>query len=332
MKLPDVLPMRPHFREVVWGGRRLQELYHKDLPEGKPIGESFEVSACAGRESTVATGPLAGWSLGRIASTFGEELVGPRAWEQYRGEFPLLIKLLDARDDLSIQVHPDDAYARQKKLGRWGKAEAWYVLHSEGGRIAHGLKEGVGRKELEEAIATGRVEEVVEFFEVEPGEVVCSPPGTVHALCGGVMVYEVQQPSDLTFRLFDYHRLGLDGKPRELHVEAALEVIDFKARLPGPMLWNQFPEAQDDRAVLVENEHFRLNLYAPQGDRVEHGAGDSFLALTLLQGRAAVQGRQEAQQLEPGGTVLVPVHREFKLIRQGETLLKYLIASVGSPL
>jgi len=332
MRLPDVLLMRPYFREVVWGGRRLQERYGKDLPAGKPIGESFEVSACRGQESAVANGPLAGWSLSRLASTFGEELVGPRAWERYGGEFPLLIKLLDARDDLSIQVHPDDAYARSRGLGRWGKAEAWFVLHSEGGRIAHGLQEGVDRKELEEAIGAGRVEEAVEFFAVEPGEVVVSPPGTVHALCRGVMVYEVQQPSDLTFRLFDYHRLGLDGKPRELHVAQALEVIDFAARLPGPVPWHQLPEAQDDRAVLVENEHFRLNLYGPQGDRVEHGAGDSFLALTLLRGRAQVQGRQEAQQLGPGDTVLVPVHREFRLIRQGEALLEYLIASMDLPL
>ena len=195
MRLPDILPMRPYLREMVWGGRRLGDLYHKELPAGKPIGEALEISALPGMESAVAGGPLAGWSLGRVMGEFGAALVGAAVWERYEGDFPLLIKLLDPREDLSIQVHPDDRYAREKGLGRWGKMEMWYVLHSEGGRIAYGLEQGVGRAELESALAEGRAEECIRFFAVQPGEWVFMPPGSVHALCAGVMIYECSSPA-----------------------------------------------------------------------------------------------------------------------------------------
>jgi len=323
-ELPEVLPMRPYFREMVWGGRRLQELYGKDLPEGKAIGESFEMSAYPERESVVASGALAGWGLGRLVEEHQEQLVGRTVWERYGGRFPLLIKLLDAQEDLSIQVHPDDEYARVKGLEDSGKTEAWFVLHAAGGRIAHGLKEGVDRREFEAAVRAGRVEEVIQFHEVKSGDLVFSPPGTVHALCCGVVIYEVQQSSDLTFRLYDYGRPGLDGNPRELHVQEALEVIDFEIRLPGPVSWQELPEAQADRAVLVESEHFQLNLYCPDRDRIRHRAGGSFLALTLVSGQAEVGGFT----LKAGETALVPAHREFVVEPRGETGCTYLIASV----
>ena len=149
-------------------------------------------------------------------------------WARYGGRFPLLIKLLDAQQDLSIQVHPDDEYAQCNGLMESGKMEAWYVLQSDSGRVACGLVEGVGRAEFVAAHAADRVAEVVRFYPVARGDVLFLPPGTVHALCQGVVLYEVQQTSDLTFRIYDY------GRPRELHWEQALEVIDFAQCLPGP--------------------------------------------------------------------------------------------------
>lgn len=321
MKLPDVLPLRPYLREMVWGGRRLQELYGKALPEGKNIGESFEVSAYPGRESAVREGPLEGWPLSRVVAAFGEELTGG----QGGGEFPLLVKLLDAQEDLSIQVHPGDVYARAQNLGRWGKEEVWFVLHSEGGRIAHGLREGVGRKELAEAIGAGRVEEVVQFFAVRPGDLIVSPPGTVHTLCRGVVVYEVQQSSDLTFRLYDYNRPGLDGKPRELHVAQALEVIDFETRLPAPVPWQRL-----GGEALVEGAHFSLRHCGPLRARAAHPAGSSCQALTLVAGAARVRGREEEGELRAGETALVPAGREFAMVPAPQC--EYLIAApTGDP-
>ena len=166
--LPNVLPLEPHFREMIWGGRRLQEEYDKALPPGGLYGESWEVSAYPGMESIVAAGPLYGRSLRSLVESQGHEMLGEAVFDRYRGEFPLLVKLLDAQQDLSIQVHPDDAYARMKRLGRFGKMEAWYVLRSDNGRIACGLKPGVDRSEFVDAIDDNRVSDAVEFLRRPP--------------------------------------------------------------------------------------------------------------------------------------------------------------------
>ena len=318
--------MQPYFREMVWGGRRLQELYGKNLPAGD-IGESFELSAYAERESRVAAGPLAGWHVQRLTETCGAGLVGERIWEAHGNAFPLLIKFLDAQRDLSIQVHPDDAYARARGLGDSGKMEAWYVVYSQGGRIAYGLEEGVDREVFSAAVAEDRVEEVVRFSEVRPGDVVFSPPGTVHALCGGVVVYEVQQSSDLTFRIYDYKRPGLDGKPRQLHVEQALEVIDFETHLDGPRTWRELPQARNEGALLVESEYFRLELCLLLDGRRQHAAGDSFAALTAISGAVEVRGSGAGHRLSAGDTALVPAGREFVVEQRGGDVPEYLIAS-----
>ena len=325
-ELPDLLRMRPYFREMVWGGRKLQDLYGKELPPGRPIGESFELSAYPGRESVVAEGELSGLPVSRLLEEYGARLVGREVWEKYGGDFPLLIKLLDPRQDLSIQVHPDDAYAREKGLGESGKMEAWYVLHSEEGRVACGLREGVDREEFARAVSSGRIEEVIRFHPVEAGDLIFLPPGTVHALCRGTVVYEVQQPSDITFRIYDYGRLGLDGKPRELHLEQALEVIDFGARPPEPVSWKALSDARAEQIPLVESECFRLVLCRPESGRTDHASGDSFLALTLIRGTVELSGKRGRCVLKAGETVLVPACREFS-VGQREEGCSYLLAS-----
>lgn len=320
MRLPSLLPMRPYLREMVWGGRRLGEHYHKDLPAGKAIGEALEVSALPGMESAVAEGPLAGWSLSRVLGEFGAQLVGEPAWERYGGDFPLLIKLLDPGDDLSIQVHPDDAYARAQGLGRWGKMEAWYVLRSDAGRVAHGLKPGVGPETLAAALAAGRAEEVIHFHTAHPGQVIFSPPGTVHALCRGALVYEVQQPSDLTFRLYDYHRPGLDGKPRQLHLAQGLAVTDFSRPSPPPFDWQQ-----GAGGLLVESEHFTLRRCGPCRAAMVHPASPVFAALTLISGVARVRAAGDECALRAGQTVLVPAARQAEVLPSPEC--EYLLAA-----
>jgi len=318
--------MRPYYRELVWGGTRLADLYDKPLPPDRAIGESFEVSALPDEDSLVASGPLEGRTLNSLVGEFGSELLGKPVWERYEGCFPLLIKLIDAQDDLSIQVHPDDDYARSNHLGRFGKMEAWYVLHSDGGRVALGLKQGLGPQELRRAIEQGGAEDVVDFHPVSTGDVVCLPPGTVHALCRGVVIYEVQQSSNLTFRLYDYDRLGLDGQPRELHVDAALEVIDFGAGPQRPLA----SAAGDSHGVcLVESDHFQLHLYSSH-DAVTHATGDTFGALTMVRGQARLTGSTEGPDcvLAAGDTVLVPAGREVSLAGAGDGApSEYLLAS-----
>lgn len=328
MALPDLFPLRPTYREMIWGGRGLEQHLNKDLPPERAIGESWEVSAYEGMESTVSKGPFSGWNLRRLVAEHGAELLGKAPCERYQGEFPLLIKLLDARDDLSVQVHPDDRYARDKGLGSFGKMEAWYVLHSDNGRIVYGLKEGVGKQAFQTAIDEQRVESVVRSFNVAAGDVVVLPPGTVHALCAGVIVYEVQQSSDITFRIYDYNRPGPDGKPRKLHIEQALDVIDFGGKAREPTHWSRLPGAKNEETKLVDSELFRLERFAPKADEVKHGPYPSFSAVTLLHGDAEIAGSDVTYAASKGQTVLIPAASPFLVRAKSSDNLEYLISSV----
>ena len=303
--LPHILPMRPFLREMVWGGRRLEQ-YGKQLPPGAPIGESWELSAYPGMESSVAGGPLCGRTLQSLLEEYGEQLVGAPSWERCEGYFPLLVKLIDAGADLSLQVHPDDAYVRRHGLDRFGKMEAWYLLGAATGRFAAGLKEGVTREVFSRALEQGSVLDTVEFHDASPDQVVFVPPGVVHAAFAGIMIYEIQQSSDVTFRLYDYDRPGADGKPRELHVDRGLEVIAFEEAAPAPLQVETSP--REGRTELVRSPRFDLDLHVvgERGGRL--AAGDSFLAVTVIEGGPLEYGAGDGCQgsLSLGGTALVP--------------------------
>ena len=318
--IPDLLPLNPHLCETVWGGRGLGTHYDKALPPNVPIGESWEVSAFEDRPSVIAAGPLAGQSLADLVATYGADLLGQSVVQRCGTAFPMLVKLIDARDDLSIQVHPDDAYARAENLGAYGKMEAWYILKSQRGRVACGLKDGVDKRGFELSIRENCVQDSVRFFDVREGDVVFVPPGTVHALCQNVMIYEVQQASDLTFRIWDYNRPGSDGKPRELHLDRALDVIAFDATVPEPQHWSHLPGATDEHATLVESDHFCLQRFAPT--RTTHHTYPTFATLTLITGEARLNDTFAAQ---PGHTFFIPANRTIAVSPKGQTA--YLIAS-----
>ena len=321
--LPDLLPLAPHLCETVWGGRALGTHYNKALPPNAPIGESWEVSAFENRASAVADGPLAGETLADLVATYGAEILGQSVVQRCGAAFPMLVKLIDARGDLSIQVHPADAYARAENLGAYGKTEAWYVLASQRGRVACGLKDGVDKRGFEVAIRDNRVQDTVRFFDVREGDVVFVPPGTVHALCQNVLIYEVQQASDLTFRIWDYNRPGSDGKPRALHIDRALDVIAFDAPSPAPQHWRDRPGATDERATLVESDHFRLQRFAPAS--TAHHTYPTFAALTLIDGEAGLNDTFTAQT---GDTFFIPAHRTVAVSPKGRA--EYLIASYSA--
>ena len=319
--IPDILPLKPYLCETVWGGRSLGEHYNKFLPPNIPIGESWEVSAYKDMESTVSDGPLAGQNLRDLVIKHGTEFLGVDIIDRYGTEFPMLIKLLDARQDLSIQVHPDDAYARAENLGIYGKMEAWYILKSDNGRIAYGLKDGVDKHSFESSIRENRVEDTIRFFDVQEGDVVFVPPGTVHALCENVMIYEVQQSSDLTFRIYDYNRPGTDGKPRELHIDQSLDVITFGTPTPEPQHWTDLPGATETHALLAKSEHFQFERFAPT-TKTEH-TYTTFSALTVLSGQAHLTDTCSAQT---GETVFIPANRTVSV--SPDEQVEYLISSI----
>jgi len=216
----------PNLHKVVWGGNRLRP-YKGMEPTDEPIGESWEVSAVPGSIGIISNGPLAGRDLVSVINEAPEAILGEAVNRQYNGQMPLLVKFIDAKRDLSIQVHPNDEMAKRVH-GKMGKSEIWYVIDAlPGSYLYAGFKETITPYEYKKRVQDGSITEVLAKHEVKAGDVFYLPAGRVHAICGGILLAEVQQSSDVTYRIFDYNRPGLDGKPRELHTELAAEALDF---------------------------------------------------------------------------------------------------------
>ncbi len=225
------LVFQPRFKERVWGGRELERLYGKRLPAGKPIGESWEISDRPGDASVIANGPLAGQNLRWLMEQHGAEILGG-AKAAAEGRFPLLCKILDAREKLSLQVHPPASKA--KELKGEPKTEMWFIADATPDACLYvGLKPGVTRAEFEARIADGGVADCFHRIPVRPGDTMFLPSGRVHAIGDGLVIFEIQQNSDTTYRVFDWNRVGLDGQPRELHIAQSLASIDFNDFAPA---------------------------------------------------------------------------------------------------
>jgi len=270
------LTFQPVFRDYIWGGRNLETLFGRRLPPGI-IAESWEISAHPSSSTIVDTGPLAGYSLPQLTAEFGLDLVGLNSQETAtQNRFPLLIKLLDAAQDLSVQVHPDDEYARIHGAGDPGKTEMWYVLHAEpGAGLICGLRPNVTPTSFRAALERGELEKCLHRMPVKQGDAIFIAPGTVHALLAGLVMAEIQQNSDLTYRVYDWNRLGPDGQPRPLHVEKAMEVINWSLVEPTPAQ----PQVLIDkeglrRAELVHCRHFVVEEIRLGSGRAYQGYAD----------------------------------------------------------
>ncbi|MFM8415803.1 MAG: type I phosphomannose isomerase catalytic subunit [Planctomycetota bacterium] len=296
--LPPLL-FTPIYRRYIWGGRRFAGAFGRPLPPGDDYAESWELVDRGGDQSVVRAGPLAGRSLGEIVREHGAELFGhppPPA-------FPLLFKFLDANRVLSVQVHPDDARALRLDPPDRGKTEAWYVVAAEPeSRIYAGLREGVDQAALAAAIRAGTCEEVLHSFTPVAGDCIFIPAGTVHAIGAGLLVAEIQQSSDVTYRLFDWNRTGPDGRPRPLHVEAGVEAVTRLGPV-GPVA----PVATSDTAArrLVACEFFGLDEVRPTG-AWRCGGDDGCHFLAVVAGTARLSDRWSLPPLQAGDCVLLP--------------------------
>ena len=299
MSIEAPLLFRPVYKVVLWGGRRF-ERWRSDLPAG-PVGESWDLADHDGGMSVVESRPLAGTSLRELTARFGEALVG----RGFRGgAFPIMIKLIDATDRLSVQVHPDDALARSLGVGKNGKTECWLVLE-DGGELYQGTRPGVDRAAFERALAGGRVAETLNHYVPRAGDFYFMAARTVHALGAGCMVYELQQTLDITFRVWDWGRVGADGKPRAMHMKEALETIDFGASGFGP----QRPAWRDGggaRRTLVDGDYFKLEEVELSAGVLSAGLGDTCAAITCLAGSGTLSTDAGRVELAPGRTALVP--------------------------
>lgn len=295
------LRFQPLYKQYLWGGRKFETALGKTLGSGDNYAESWEICDHLSDQSVVARGPLAGVTLSTLVARHGRELLG-RHYPQSR--FPLLVKFLDARQTLSVQVHPNDVQAAGLSPPDFGKTEAWVVLEAEPESLIYaGLKSGVDRAELETAIREGRCQDCLHSFHPRAGDCIYLPAGTVHALGAGLLVFEIQQSSDTTFRLFDWNRLGPDGKPRTLHIEQGLKVINYEA---GPINPRQSQDAdRADTSHLVACEKFvldRRTFDAP----CEIGGGDRFHILIVLEGSLLIGADSTLESVYRGGVVLLP--------------------------
>lgn len=292
-----------NLHEIVWGGSRLKAL--KGLPaDGKNIGESWEISAVSGSESIIKNGPLKGRSLSELVRELGAELMGRHIAEAHGTEFPLLVKFIDAAGDLSIQVHPNDELAR-KRHGKLGKTEMWYVMDTRpGATLLAGFREQITPEDYAKKVADGSIVDVLARHKVHPGDVFFIPAGRIHAICRGILLCEIQQSSDVTYRLYDYNRPGLDGRPRQLHTEEARDAIDYKVY---DDYRTHYTPVQEGAVCIVDCPFFVVNIVSTSSClRRDLMGEDSFVTLSCLSGACTVKAGGVSVELGTGSSCLIP--------------------------
>ena len=309
--MSNLYPLRFHpiLRRYLWGGRRLEAL-GKRLDEGNDYAESWEIVDRGDDQSRVAYGPLAGRTLAELVAKHPTALLGQHAGAE---RFPLLIKFLDAQQRLSLQVHPDDAHARLLDPPDLGKTEAWVILDAEPESYLYaGLRRAVDRELLAREVARGCSELLAHRVEPRPGECYFLPAGVLHALGPGLLVAEIQQASDTTYRLHDWNRPGPDGRPRPLHIQEALEVIDYDYGPVNPQ--EPLPTKRPNVERLVACDKFLLDRWKLHGQSTAGGDGRCHI-LIALDGSVEVQGDPAGKPLSAGDVVLLPAERGTVAIR-----------------
>lgn len=298
------LLFEPNLHTVVWGGERLTKW--KGLPEQEHIGESWEVSAVESSPSVISNGVFAGKTLPQAVADAPDEILGRSVAKRYGGKMPLLVKFIDARNDLSIQVHPNDEMA-QREHGKLGKSEMWYVLDAEPGACIYaGFKKKLSADEYKRMVQDGSITDALARHEAHAGDVFYIPAGRVHAICSGILLAEIQQSSDVTYRIFDYNRPGLDGKPRELHTEYASQALNYKVERK----YRTDYAVRNNRANLIMESRF-FSARVTEIDKIIHRnllKYDSFIITMCLKGDCLIKLRQSGETvvLKEGFSCLIP--------------------------
>jgi len=307
---------KPLYKERIWGGRKLREVFNKDIPAGAKIGESWELADLPDDKSVIANGELAGQTLAAAIEKYPKQITGDK---KFSGPFPLLIKILDAEDILSVQVHPDPQTCRRMGKGR-PKTECWYIISAAPGAVIYkGLKKGVSREAFAKSIEKGGVAEMLAKVPVEAGQCHFLPAGTPHSIGAGLLIAEIQTPSDTTYRVFDFNRVDDTGKARELHIEEALESIHFGA-------------AAKELAVttvgrLVDCEYFKVDKrHQAKNCELLLSAG-KMKTLIILSGSGTIEdAERNPVEFVAGDTLLVPAAYEGAVRFRAET--HYLVVTI----
>ena len=305
------------FKSVVWGGEKIAPFKGVNTQQ-KNIGESWALSGVKGNESVVAEGPLAGRTITSLAEEYKGALLGEKVYAATGTEFPLLIKFIDARDDLSIQVHPDDKLAAERHNGSKGKTEMWYVVQAdEKAHLMSGLNKEITPEEYAAKVADNTITDVLHDYDVHDGDVFFLPAGRIHSIGSGCFIAEIQQTSDITYRIYDFGRLGLDGKPRELHTELSKAAIDYTVL---PDYKTPYQSIKDQENELVSCKYFTTSLYELDKEVTKDMSGlDSFVIAICVEGSGSLTDSEaNAVSLRQGETVLIPAcSRSFTLHPEG---------------
>lgn len=299
------LKFRPILKDKIWGGQKLAAGFGKSAPSLPNIGESWEISGVEGDESEVVNGFLEGNTLNELVEVYMGDLVGDAVYERFGNEFPLLIKFIDAADDLSIQVHPDDKLAKERH-DSYGKTEMWYVMQADNGaKLISGFNGKVDKSDYLKNLEQGTLKNILGYHEVAPGDVFFMPAGRVHAIGAGILLAEIQQTSDITYRIYDFDRRDDKGNPRELHTELAMDAIDFSKLDTAKTSYELKP---NQSAALVNCPFFTTNiidLRLPVAK--DYYETDSFVVYICVDGAfEIVYGNGEHLSVACGESVLIP--------------------------
>ena len=291
-------------KEKVWGGNALSSGYNKKSISSSKIGESWELSAIADYQSVVSNGFLAGNNIEELIEVYMGDITGDSIYDKFGNEFPLLIKFIEAQEDLSIQVHPNDELAK-KRHSAYGKTEMWYILESKkGSEIYTGFKDGVTKEDYENAVKSGGIEKLLNTEIAEPGDTFFTPAGRVHAIGAGIVLVEIQQTSDITYRIFDWNRKGTGKEKRELHTELALDAIDFNQTGKSKI---RIEPVLNKTETLVNCDYFTTNIisFNKPLDK-EYFTNDSFVVYICIDGEFMILWDDSSEKVTKGETILLP--------------------------
>lgn len=313
------LLFEPNLHTVVWGGSQLRPFKGLE-PSDEPIGESWEISAVPTSTSIICNGELKGRDLITVINGNPDAILGKKVNEKYHGRLPLLVKFIDAKRDLSIQVHPNDEMA-MREHGKMGKSEMWYVIKAdEGAHLYAGFKHEITPDEYQKRIAEGTITNVLADHKVKAGDVFYLPAGRVHAICGGIMLAEVQQSSDVTYRIFDYNRPGMDGKPRELHTELAAKALDYHVE---PNYRTEYIESSNKAVQIIDSPYFSVRVMeVSKPFHRDLKKYDSFIITMCIEGDCKIHVRSTGGEvlLKQGNSTLIPAAiADYDVIPQQES-------------
>ncbi len=295
------------YKEKIWGGKNLKKYLNKNIEDSKKTGEVWEVADHFEDTSVILNGELKGKTLNEVLTEYGRDLLGLKPDKKYLKKFPLLIKFIDANDKLSVQVHPNDEYANKNENGEFGKTEMWYIVHAKSGaKLISGLRAGITKKEFKKELENNQLEDTFNYIDVKTGDVVFIPSGRVHAIMPGLVINEIQQNSDITYRVFDWGRVGFDGKPRDLHIKKSLDVINFNDFSPGVSKIHYSYFGTNIMSILVKCLYFQVEKYILNEKFALQSDKSSFNIISIIDGYGMLNWEKKEIKLNKGDTVLIP--------------------------